>query len=72
MGRNLGPWQEDVVGSDPTGRNPRRAAGDGDPARVSGTVLGQERERERERERETAWGERVNVYGGVGTPPARS
>ena len=44
--RNLGPWQEEVVGNDPTGRNPRRVAGDGDPARVSGVVLGQERERE--------------------------
>ena len=39
LGRNLGPWQDEVVGNDPTGRNPRRAAGDGDPARVSGSVL---------------------------------
>ena len=45
LGRNLVPWQEEVVGNDPTGRNARRAAGDGDPARSSGVVLGQERER---------------------------
>ena len=65
MGRNLVPWQEEVVGNDPTGWNPRRVVGDGDPARVSGTVL--ERERERRRgEKQT------NGYGGVGTPPARS
>ena len=50
--------------NDPTGRNPRRVAGDGDPARVSCAVLEQERERRR--------GERqTNGYGGVGTPPAR-
>ena len=55
MGRNLGPWQEEVVGNDPTGRNPRRVAGDGDPARASSAVLEQERE---------TWGERqVNGYG---------
>ena len=55
------------MGIDPTGRNARRAAGDGDPARSSGAVLGQERERERRR------GEKeLNGYGGVGTPPARS
>ena len=47
MGSNLGPWQEEVVGNDPTGRNPKRAAGDGDPARDSDPVL--------ERERETKW-----------------
>ena len=39
LGKDLGPWQEEVVGNDPTGRNPRRAAGDGDPARDSGPVL---------------------------------
>ena len=44
-----------MVGNDPTGRNPRRVAGDGDPARTSGAVLEQERE---------TWGERqVNGYG---------
>ena len=46
LGRNLVPWQEEVVGNDPTGRNPGRAAGDRDPARVSGALLGQERERD--------------------------
>ena len=45
FGRNLGPWQEEVVGNNPIGRNPRRAAGDGDPAMAFGAVLGQERER---------------------------
>ena len=49
LGKNLGPWQEEVVGNDPTGRNPRRVAGDGDLARASGAVL----ERERDVERET-------------------
>ena len=50
-----------MVGNDPTGRNPRRVAGDGDPARTSGAVL--ERERERDVGRETnEW-----VWG-VGTP----
>ena len=49
-GRNLHPWQKGAVGSDPTGRNARRVAEGGDPARSSGGVL------ERERERETAWG----------------
>ena len=43
MGRNLVPWQEEVMGNDPTGQNPRRAAGDGDPARDSVTVLELER-----------------------------
>ena len=61
LGKNLGPWQEEVVGNDPTGRNPRRAAGDGDPARTSGAVL----------ERERRSGERDDGYGGVRTPPAR-
>ena len=46
LGKNLGPWQEGEVGNDPTGQNPRRAAGDGDPAKASGAVLGQERERD--------------------------
>ena len=50
LGRNLVPWQEEVVGNDPTGRNLRRAARDGDPARVSGAVLEREREREREKD----------------------
>ena len=45
LGRNLVPWQEGVVGNDPTGRNVRRVAGDGDPARSSGAVLGR-RERD--------------------------
>ena len=58
LGKNLGPWQEEVVGNDPTGRNPRRVAGDGDLARASGTVL--ERERRGERDNEWVWG--------VGTP----
>ena len=62
LGRNLHPWKEVEVGNDPTGRNARRVAGGGDPARSSGGVL--------ERERETAWGLGVNGYGGVGTPPA--
>ena len=47
LGRDLDPWQEEVVGNDPTARNPRRAAGDGDPARASGAVRRQERERRR-------------------------
>ena len=46
LGKNLGPWQEGEVGNDPTGRNPWRAARDGDPAKASGAVLGQERERD--------------------------
>ena len=58
LGRNLVPWQEEVVGNDPTGRNPRRVAEDGDPARASGAVL--ERERRGERDNEWVWG--------VGTP----
>ena len=33
------------MGNDPTGRNPRRAAGVGDPAKASDAVLWQERER---------------------------
>ena len=50
-----------MVGNDPTGRNPRRVAGDGDPARASGAVLEQERERDVGRETsEWVWG--------VGTP----
>ena len=56
LGRNLVPWQEEVVGNDPTGRNPRRAARDGDPARVSGAVLGQERERHRGEKSKWVWG----------------
>ena len=60
MGRNLVPWQEEVVGNNPTDRNPRRAAGDGDPARTSGTVL--------ERERETEWGERRMGMGELELP----
>ena len=45
------------MGIDPTGRNARRAAGDGDPARSSGAVLGQERERDDVRGRdEWVWG----------------
>ena len=50
LGKNLGPWQEEVVGNDPTGRNPRRVAGEEDPARTSGAVLEQERERDVGRE----------------------
>ena len=47
-----------MLGNDPTGRNARKAAGDGDPARFSGAVLGQERERE------TGWGNMVEwVWG---------
>ena len=42
LGKNLGPWQEGEVGNGPTGRNPRRAAEDGDPAKASGAVLGRE------------------------------
>ena len=62
LGKNLGPWQEEVVGNDPTGRNPRRVAGDGDPARASGAVLEQEREKE-------TWGKReVNGYGELELP----
>ena len=52
------------MGNDPIGQNVRRAAGDENPARFSGAVLGQERE--------TAWGKELNGFGGVGTPPARS
>ena len=48
QGRYRVPWQEGEVGIDPTSRNTRREAGDGDPARSSGAVLGQKRERERE------------------------
>ena len=62
LGRNLVPWQEEVVGNDPTGRNPRRAAGDGDLARASGAVL------ERERGRETNWGERRMGMGELELP----
>ena len=46
LGRNLHPWQEVEVGNDPTGRNARRVAGGGDPARSSGGVLERERERD--------------------------
>ena len=46
LGKYRGPRQECEVGNDPTGRNARRAARDGDPGRVSGAVLGQERERD--------------------------
>ena len=56
LGRNLVPWQEGVVGNDPTGRNPRRAAGDGDPARTSGAVLERERERRSGERDEWVWG----------------
>jgi len=45
LGRNLVPWQEGVVGNDPTGENARRVAGDEDPASASSAVLGEERER---------------------------
>ena len=51
LGKNLGPWQEKVVGNDPTGRNPRRVAGDGDPARASSAVLERERESHGERDK---------------------
>ena len=47
-------------GDDPTGRNLRRAAGDGDPARASGAVL--------ERETETKWGERRMGMGELELP----
>ena len=60
LGKNLGPWQEEVVGNDPTDRNPRRVAGDRDPARTSGAVL--------EQERETWGGRRVNGYGELELP----
>ena len=46
LGKDLGPWQEHVVGNDPTRRNRRRAAGGGDPARDAGPVLDRWRERE--------------------------
>ena len=56
-GRYWVPWQEGEVGINPTGWNARRVAGDGDPARSSGAVLGQEREREAVRGRdEWVWG----------------
>ena len=46
------------MGNDPIGQNPRRVAGDGDPARVSGAVLEQERERGGgERDRRMGMGE---------------
>ena len=45
LGKNLGPWQEHVVGNDPTGRNHGRAAGGGDPATNAGSVLERGRER---------------------------
>ena len=50
FGKDLGPWQEHVVGNDPTGRNRRRAAGGGDPAKDAGLDL------ERGREGEMKWG----------------
>ena len=53
------------MGIDPIDRNANRAAGDEDPARSSGAVLGQERERQ---SGETG----LNGYGEVGTPPART
>ena len=56
LGRNLVPWQEEVVGNDPTGQNPRRVAGDGDPVRVSGAVLEQERETAGRETDEWVWG----------------
>ena len=62
-GKDLGPWQEHVVGNDPTRRNHGRAAGGGDPATDAGPVL----ERGRERERDDV-GELTNGYGGVRTP----
>jgi len=40
LGRNLVPWQEGEVGIDPTGRNAKRAARDGDLARSFGASLG--------------------------------
>ena len=52
-----------MVGNDPTGRNPRRVAGDGDLARVSGVVLERERERERPRGEK-----RTNGYGELELP----
>ena len=65
LGKDLVPWQEGVVGNDPTGRNPRRAAGEGDPARAPVPFVGR-------REGEAAREEGVNGYGGVGTPPSCS
>ena len=56
LGRNLVSWQEKVVGNDPTGWNPRRAAGDGDTIRVSGTVLERERETTQREKDEWVWG----------------
>ena len=64
MGKDLGPWQEHVVGNDPTGRNHGRAARGGDPVTDAGPVL------ERGRERDDV-GELTNGYVGVRTPPAR-
>jgi len=63
LGKDLGPMQEHV-GNDPTGRNRRRAAGGGDPAKDAGPGL------ERGRERDEV-GKLMNGYGGVRTPPAR-
>ena len=56
LGRNLVPWQEGVVGNDPTRRNASIAVGDGDPARFSDAVLGQEREKRHARRSESVWG----------------
>ena len=64
LGNYRGPWQECEVGNDPTGRNARRAAGDGDPARSSSAVLGQERQRDEV-------GKRDEWVWGSWNPPAR-
>ena len=65
MGKDLGPWQEHVVGNDPTGRNPGRAAGGGDPATNAGSVLERGREGDDMEREDSEW-----VWG-VKTPPAR-
>ena len=58
LGRNLVPWQEEVVGNDPTGRNHRRAAGGGDPVTNAGSVLEHGRGRHNmEREDTNGYGE---------------
>ena len=46
LGKDLGPWQEHVVGNNPTGRNHGRAAEGGDPATDAGSVLERGRERD--------------------------
>ena len=53
------------MGNDPTGQNARRVARDGDPARSSDAVLGQERERR-------SGENKMNGYGAVGTPPTHA